>query len=110
MTVAGIDGSMAHLSDGLFTTAIATYALAMVGFVAEYSFGKRGRIAATVPIAAPKRELGSVGAAGPSGHDETPAEHDDSITPVAPNDLGKRPLPDRLGRAARRPRAGRRAP
>jgi cytochrome c-type biogenesis protein CcsB len=59
--MAGIDGSMAHLSDSLFTTAIATYAVAMVGFVAEYSFGKRGRIAATVPVAA--REL--VGAGGP---------------------------------------------
>ena len=61
MTVAGIDGSMAHLSDSLFTTAIATYAVAMVGFVAEYSFGKRGRIAESVPADA--REL--VGAGGP---------------------------------------------
>jgi cytochrome c-type biogenesis protein CcsB len=61
VTVAGIDGSMAHLSDTFFTTAIAIYSVAMVGFVAEYSFGKRGRIAATVPVAA--REL--VGAGGP---------------------------------------------
>jgi cytochrome c-type biogenesis protein CcsB len=54
---------MAHLSDSLFTTAIAIYALAAVGFVAEYAFGRRGRIAATVPAAAPAREL--VGAGGP---------------------------------------------
>jgi cytochrome c-type biogenesis protein CcsB len=61
VTVAGIDGAMAHVSDSLFTTAIAVYSVGMVGFVAEYSFGRRGRIAATVP--APAREL--VGAGGP---------------------------------------------
>jgi cytochrome c-type biogenesis protein CcsB len=60
--VAGIDGSMAHLSDTLFTTSIATYALAMVGFTAEYAFGRKGRIAATATAAAPAREL--VGASG----------------------------------------------
>jgi cytochrome c-type biogenesis protein CcsB len=59
--VTGIDGSAAHLSDGLFTTAIAVYALAMVGYTAEYAFGRVGRKAATV--AAPAREL--VGAGGP---------------------------------------------
>ena len=59
--MAGINGSMAHLSDSLFTTAIATYSVAMVGFIAEYAFGKRGRIAATMPV--PDREL--VGAGGP---------------------------------------------
>ncbi len=57
--MAGIDGSMAHLSDGLFTSAIAVYALAMVGFTAEYSFSRVGRKLA----AAPAREL--VGAGGP---------------------------------------------
>ena len=61
--MAGIDGSMAHLSDTLFTTSIATYALAMVGFTAEYAFGRKGRIAATVPVAAPARQL--VGSGGP---------------------------------------------
>jgi cytochrome c-type biogenesis protein CcsB len=58
--VAGIDGSMAHLSDGLFTTAIAVYALAMVGYTAEYAFGRVGR---KVAAAAPAREL--VAAGGP---------------------------------------------
>ena len=61
--MAGINGSMAHLSDTLFTTSIATYALAMVGFTAEYAFGRKGRIAATLPAAAPEREL--VGVGGP---------------------------------------------
>ena len=38
--MAGINGSMAHLSDTLFTTSIATYALAMVGFTAEHQSGE----------------------------------------------------------------------
>ncbi len=58
--MSGVNGSMAHLSDALFTTAIAIYSVAAVGFVAEYAFGRRGRIAAT----APARELAAVG--GPS--------------------------------------------
>ena len=59
--MAGINGSMAHLSDGVFTTAIATYAAAMVGYTAEYAFGRRGRIAAT--FTTPAKVL--VGAGGP---------------------------------------------
>jgi cytochrome c-type biogenesis protein CcsB len=66
--VAGIDGYMAHLSDSLFTTAIAIYAAAMVGYTAEYAFGRKGRIAATVPVSA--REL--VGAGGPSSVERPP--------------------------------------
>jgi cytochrome c-type biogenesis protein CcsB len=61
--VAGINGSMAHLSDGLFTTAIAVYALAMVGYTAEYAFGRVGRVPAAAPAPAAAREL--VGAGGP---------------------------------------------
>ena len=38
---------LAHLSDSLFTTAIAIYALALVGYCAEYAFGRKGRIAET---------------------------------------------------------------
>jgi cytochrome c-type biogenesis protein CcsB len=88
VTVAGINGSMAHLSDSLFTTAIATYALAMVGFAAEYSFGKRGRIAATLPAAEPARAL--VGAGGPSVPVEPP--------PVSDVPPARRDLADRIGR------------
>ncbi len=55
--MAGIDGSAAHLSDTVFTTAIAVYALAMVSYVAEYAFGRRGRVAATAAV----RELVTVG-------------------------------------------------
>jgi cytochrome c-type biogenesis protein CcsB len=61
VTVAGINGSMAHLSDTFFTVAISVYALAAVCYTAEYSFGRKGRIAAT--SAQPAREL--VGAGGP---------------------------------------------
>src|SRR3954454_13497852 len=61
-----MDGSMAHLSDGLFTTSIAVYAVAMVGFTAEYAFGRVGNKAA----AAPARVL--VGAGGPPAADVLP--------------------------------------
>jgi cytochrome c-type biogenesis protein CcsB len=88
VTVAGIDGSMAHLSDSLFTTAIAIYSVCMVGFVAEYSFGKRGRVAATVPAAQPAREL--VGAGGP------PVEQAARAEPPASSERGS--AADRIGR------------
>ncbi|MEO8889749.1 MAG: c-type cytochrome biogenesis protein CcsB [Jatrophihabitantaceae bacterium] len=70
--MAGINGSMAHLSDSLFTTAIAVYAVAMVGYTAEYAFGRKGRIAATVPVSA--REL--VGAGGPPSTLDAPPAAD----------------------------------
>jgi cytochrome c-type biogenesis protein CcsB len=60
--LSGINGSAAHLSDTFFTTAISIYAVGMVGFVAEYAFGRRGRIAATVPAT----EKVLVGAGGPA--------------------------------------------
>jgi cytochrome c-type biogenesis protein CcsB len=58
-----VNSSMAHLSDTLFTTAIATYAVALVGYTAEYAFGHRGRVAVTSAAAAAVREL--VGSGGP---------------------------------------------
>ena len=66
--MAGINGSMAHLSDTFFTTAISVYALAAVCYTAEYSFGRKGRIATT--SAAPAREL--VGSGGPSVTEAAP--------------------------------------
>jgi cytochrome c-type biogenesis protein CcsB len=82
--MAGISGSMAHLSDAFFTTAIATYALAAVSYTAEYAFGRKGRIAATVPAEA--RVL--VGAGGPP----VPPT---SVPPPAP---AKRTFADKAGR------------
>jgi cytochrome c-type biogenesis protein CcsB len=86
VTVSGINGSMAHLSDGLFTTAIATYALAMVGFTAEYSFGRR-ELRSGSPRVARAREL--VGAGGPPA-----VEQPVQAGPVPPG----RSFGDRVGR------------
>ena len=102
--MAGIQGSMAHLSDSLFTTAIAVYSVAMIGFVAEYSFGRRGRIAATVPapVPAPSREL--VGAGGPpvEGFASAPLGADADVdlggTDDGPLAGPKREVADRIGR------------
>jgi cytochrome c-type biogenesis protein CcsB len=80
--VAGINGSMAHLSDTFFTTAISVYALAAVAYTAEYAFGRKGRVAATSPA----REL--VGAGGPPVTTAAP--------PTVPST--KRTFADRAGR------------
>jgi cytochrome c-type biogenesis protein CcsB len=58
------------LSDGLFTTAIAVYALAMVGYTAEYAFGRVARKSAAVAV--PAAEL--VGAGGPPAVDAPAAD------------------------------------
>jgi cytochrome c-type biogenesis protein CcsB len=90
---AGIDGSAAHLSDGLFTTAIAVYALAMVGYTAEYAFGRVGRKTAAVAVAEPAREL--VGAGGPA----TPPFVDDAIsTSKRPGRIQSGRFAERIGR------------
>jgi cytochrome c-type biogenesis protein CcsB len=86
---------MAHLSDGLFTTAIAVYALAMVGYTAEYAFGRVGRKVAVA--AEPAREL--VGAAGP------PLPAAAGLGAEAGTDAGYPPA--RLSRASRAERIGR---
>src|SRR3954468_12723648 len=85
---------MAHLSDGLFTTAIAVYALAMVGFTAEYAFGRVGRKLVTVEL--PERVL--VGAGGPP----------DAVASVDPAvDRAAEPPSDRPARRTRADRIGR---
>jgi cytochrome c-type biogenesis protein CcsB len=66
VTVA-VNSGLAHLSDGLFTTAIATYALAMASYTAEYAFGRRGRVAQTSPAESSARVL--VAAGGPAAGD-----------------------------------------
>jgi cytochrome c-type biogenesis protein CcsB len=60
VTVA-VNSGMAHLSDTLFTTAIALYTLAMISYAAEYAFGRRGRIALT-SRATPAKVLVGAGA------------------------------------------------
>jgi cytochrome c-type biogenesis protein CcsB len=87
-----VDSGLAHLSDGLFTTAIATYALAMASYTAEYAFGRRGRVAATAAVEEPARVL--VGAGGP------PPPADDAVlaarsAPGGPFDQNRVEPPDR---------------
>ena len=88
--MAAIDGSMAHLSDSIFTTAISVYAAAMVAYTAEYAFGRRGRIADTAVVEVPAREL--VGAGGPPVSVEPPL-----VTELPPP--VKRSFADKCGRA-----------
>jgi cytochrome c-type biogenesis protein CcsB len=89
VTVA-VNTGLAHLSDGLFTTAIATYALAMACYTAEYAFGRRGRVAATSRVQT--RVL--VGAGGP------PVEEHVAAAPQSVP-AGDRPTAgERLGRLA----------
>jgi len=92
---------LAHLSDHLFSLAIATYSIAMVCFCAEYAFGRQGRVAATSGVpraaetpAAAKVLVGAVGVVAPP-----PATAAD----VAPTDAGRhdarRAVAGRAGRA-----------
>jgi cytochrome c-type biogenesis protein CcsB len=60
-----INTGLAQLSEGLVTAATGTYLLAVVGYTGEYAFGRRGRVASTVPAAA-ERETALVGATGTS--------------------------------------------
>ncbi|HEX2307474.1 MAG TPA: hypothetical protein VHI14_04050 [Jatrophihabitantaceae bacterium] len=73
-----VNTGLAHLSDTLFTTAIAVYAAAAFGYAAEYAFGRRGRIAETTPAAAPAEEKLLVGAAGLSTADAL-SDADDEV-------------------------------
>jgi cytochrome c-type biogenesis protein CcsB len=84
-----VNSGLAHVSDTLFTTAIATYALAMACYTAEYAFGRRGRVAATSSEAlAPSRVLVGAGVtsdaadasdAGVPSSDGGPADRDDGF-------------------------------
>ena len=90
------NADMAQLSDTLFTIAIAIYALAMVGYTAEYAFGRRGRVAATVPSPDPARALiGSGAPARPERQARPPA---DPTRDASSSEQGT--FADRIGRAA----------
>jgi cytochrome c-type biogenesis protein CcsB len=89
--VSSINGSAAHLSDGLFTTAIAVYALAMVGFTAEYAFGRVAR--RTAAVAVPSRELVPAGGSA----EQAPFASDDVAIPTS-----KQPGRRQTGRWAER--------
>jgi cytochrome c-type biogenesis protein CcsB len=68
---------VAHLSDELLVVALFTYLAAMVGYLVEYAFGKRGAVARVA--ARPDRELVTVGAGSPP-----PPPVDEVVSPVQP--------------------------
>jgi cytochrome c-type biogenesis protein CcsB len=102
-----VDSSYATLSDTLFTTAIATYSVAMIAYTAEYAFGRRGRIAETslqsIPTRAPASAKVLVGASGLSSAPPAPAPVSSTV-PVAPEgpppSERRRVAGARFGRAA----------
>jgi len=92
-----VNSGMAHLSDTLFTTAIAIYTLAMICYAAEYAFGRRGRIAMTSRTT-PAKVLVRAGA-GESRDVDSAAPR--VTKPISPNRSGRTSaVGDRFGRIA----------
>ena len=60
-----VEAGLAHLSDTLFTTAIAVYTVGLVSYCAEYAFGRRGRVAQTSAAAEPAAVGRAAGLAEP---------------------------------------------
>jgi len=88
-----IDPGQAHLSDTLFTTAIAIYSGALISYCAEYAFGRRGRIAETSAAFEAERVLltastpVAVGAgSAPSAPAAAPTDPDRPADPAPPAD------------------------
>ena len=92
-----VNSGMAHLSDTLFTTAIAIYTLAMICYAAEYAFGRRGRIAMTSRTT-PAKVLVRAGAAESRDVDSRAPR---VTKPISPNRSGRTSaVADRFGRIA----------
>jgi len=92
-----VNSGMAHLSDTLFTTAIAIYTLAMICYAAEYAFGRRGRIAMTSRTT-PAKVLVRAGAGESRDVDSTAPR---VTKPISPNRSGRTSaVGDRFGRIA----------
>ena len=77
-----IDGSLASLSETLWTAATGTYMLAVVAYTGEYAFGKNGRIAQTSTaqahaVQASVRQPALVGGDDPGPVDATSHEASD---------------------------------
>jgi cytochrome c-type biogenesis protein CcsB len=92
-----VNSGMAHLSDTLFTTAIAIYTLAMISYAAEYAFGRRGRIARTSRTT-PAKVLVGAGTGKSRGMDSTPARVTKPIS--LDRSGGNSAVGDRFGRIA----------
>jgi cytochrome c-type biogenesis protein CcsB len=91
--MAAIDTSFAHASDLLFTTAIAIYAVAMISYAGEYAFGRRGKVAATMP----QRVLVPTG--GPASNLPPDDQPPVGAGPIGTGS-GRRTIGDRVGRFA----------
>ena len=92
-----VNSGMAHLSDTLFTTAIAVYTLAMISYAAEYAFGRRGRIAVTSRTTPAKVLVGA--GAGKSRDTDSPPTR--VTKPISPSRSGRSSaVGDRFGRLA----------
>ena len=92
-----VNSGMAHLSDTLFTTAIAIYTLAMICYAAEYAFGRRGRIAMTSRTT-PAKVLVRAGAMESRDVDSRAPR---VTKPISPNRSGRTSaVGDRFGRIA----------
>jgi cytochrome c-type biogenesis protein CcsB len=92
---------LAHLSDTLFTTAIALYSLALVSYCGEYAFGRRGRVARTAVVPAPRVLVG----AGAPAEAAAQSVRDDDLD--APDDVAADPDGPAGGAAVADRRAGR---
>ncbi len=100
-----VSSNMAHLSDTLFTTAIATYAVAMIGYTAEYAFGRRGRVATTsTAVSAPAEPRVLAGAGGPDAVEPpssgSAGQPPSAEPPVTASGVARRSIGDRCGRFA----------
>ena len=87
-----VEAGLAHLSDTLFTTAIAVYTGALVSYCGEYAFGRRGRVAETSAAPAPV-----AAAAGAGGDPQPPVA---VAAPPAAAVAGEPSRAERLGRLA----------
>jgi cytochrome c-type biogenesis protein CcsB len=87
---------MAELSNQLLPVAVLLYLAAMMCFLAEYTFGRRGAVARTAARPSPAREL--VGAGGPPATVTEPAVSPAPVSPAPPS-RPKRDKADRFGRA-----------
>ena len=99
-----VNSELAHLSDGLFTTAIATYSLAMARYTAEYAFGRRGRVAETSRAQATGAEpacwWAPAGRRSDAGSGRESGDMPTDGVPEAMPTPRRRPAGDRFGRIA----------
>ncbi len=92
-----VSETLAGVSDDLFKATVATYALTMVAFTAEYAFGRRGMVAKNA-VAVPAKSLATVGAGGSGG--AVPAATTPTARIVDTTGERSRNAGDRIGRTA----------